>query len=178
MDMDRLRQDANGGMYLYVQGHISRISPEDAHLLEEGSPDIHEGYIRIVYNKCRKAHKTKRYRLARMIMQPSPEKEVDHINHDILDNRRCNLRVCTRSENRRNSRGQANRKHSQYKGVTYLDSEKYGGKALPKPWRAYTRINGKRHWIGYYETEAEAAEAYNEYAQKQFGDFACCNSLE
>jgi len=37
---------------------------------------------------------------------------------------------------------------------------------------------GKRIWLGYYETEIQAAMAYNRYAHKEFGEFACYNRFE
>ena len=42
--------------------------------------------------------------LHRMIMAPASGQVVDHINGDTLDNRRCNLRVCTQADNLKNQR--------------------------------------------------------------------------
>lgn len=94
---------------------------------------------------------------------------VDHINHDKMDNRLCNLRVCTQAENNRNTRGRWKR-YSIYKGVTYVAGES-------KPWKAGTTMGGKSYWFGTYATEAEAAIAYNNGAVKLFGKFACLNAV-
>ena len=103
---------------------------------------------------------------------------VDHINHNTLDNRRCNLRVCTRSENSRNNVGQKTRTGSKYKGVTFHDCRKYAVNATGlKPWRAYTRIAGKRIWFGYYASQEDAARAYNKNAKRLFGEFAYLNDV-
>jgi hypothetical protein len=80
---------------------------------------------------------------------------VDHINQNILDNRRDNLRVVSRSHNAIN-KGKIKRKHKQYstfKGVS-LDKSK-------KCYRAYCTINKKRKHIGRFINEIEAARAYN-----------------
>ena len=113
--------------------------------------------------------------LSRFIMGPSDVMVVDHRNHDTLDNRRANLRVCTRSENCRNNRGRAHKKNP-YKGVCHHDHRKYNPNATgDKPWRAYTRIDGRRIWLGYYKTAEEAARAYDLFALKTFGEFAMLN---
>jgi hypothetical protein len=77
--------------------------------------------------------------------------EVDHINGNTLDNRRVNLRVCTRAENGQNvaTRGGA----SSYRNVFYEASHGQ------KRWRARVILQGKRHHVGWFATEIEAADA-------------------
>mgnify|MGYP003656276584 CR=1 FL=1 len=111
--------------------------------------------------------------LARVLLNAPDGMEADHINHDPLDNRRANLRLCTRSENARNTRGHSSSKNK-YKGVTYHTAGHY---PAGRRWRAYTRVNGKRVWLGYHATEDDAARAYNDYAIKEFGEFACLNDV-
>ena len=99
--------------------------------------------------------------------------DVDHINGDRLDNRLENLRLCSRKENLRNTMKRMNTKKgvasSKYKGI-------YWAKDRNK-WRATIRFNGKNYHIGTFEDELEAAKAYNEYAEKHFGDFARINEI-
>lgn len=91
---------------------------------------------------------------------------TDHRNHDGLDNRRANLRPCTRAENQRNCRVlQGRKKSSKYKGVS-IDKGR---------WRAKIGTGAKRY-LGYFATEVEAAIAYDAAARERFGEFACTNA--
>lgn len=92
--------------------------------------------------------------------------DVDHINHNGLDNRRINLRVCTRSENLGNQRKGINQS-SNFKGVNW---DKFY-----KKWEARIKIYGKRKRLGRFESEIDAAQAYDIAAIKHFGEFACTN---
>ena len=91
--------------------------------------------------------------------------DCDHKNHDGLDNRRENLRVCTRSQNNHNRRP----KRWKFKGV----SPTYGGKR----WRATIRANGKQMHLGAFRTIEEAAAAYDKAALRYFGEFAQTNGF-
>ena len=101
-----------------------------------------------------------------LIMNPEPGYEVDHINGDTLDNRRCNLRLATSQQNRYNSKkSQHKNATSQYKGV-----QLFKGK-----WRARIGHNGVRLYLGKFPSEIEAAKAYDEKALELFGAFARLN---
>ena len=97
--------------------------------------------------------------------------EIDHINRNKLHNRKINLRACSHKENSMNvtkSKGTS----SKYKGV-YLD------KRINKTYiRSGVKIDGIRKHIGYYNTEIEAAIAYDVEAKKIFGEFANLNFKE
>ena len=91
---------------------------------------------------------------------------VDHINGDTLDNRRSNLRICTRGENARNQQLSCSNT-SGFKGVT---------RSGPK-WHAQISAGpGKRRvHIGNFKTPVEAAMAYDAAARKYHGEFARLN---
>lgn len=89
----------------------------------------------------------------------------DHINRDGLDNRRCNLRLVNKSQNNANGV----KKSGKYKGVTFI-------KKLDK-WRAQIMKNYKQIHIGCFDTEIEAAKAYNEKATELFGEYALLNEV-
>lgn len=119
------------------------------------------GSLVYVYTSPRKSRK--HVHLHRMLMNPPDGMEVDHINHDTLDNRRSNLRICTRSQNNMNHRKRSDNV-SGYKGVSYKTSH--------KKWRAAICVGGKSHHIGYYSTPEEAHAARLEVIQKFHKDFA------
>ncbi len=103
-------------------------------------------------------------RLHRLILD-FPDSIIDHANGNRLDNRRCNLRVCTNSQNQAN---RAAMPHcSRFKGVTI---EARTGKFCSQIW-----CNGKRYWLGTFTNETQAARAYDRAALKHFGEFARLN---
>lgn len=109
--------------------------------------------------------KAKKIRLHRLILNDPQGFQIDHINGDTLDNRRCNLRIATHSQNNQNRRKTKGR--SKYKGVYFY--KPYSN------WRAQIQIDGVMKFIGYYPCEESAAKAYNEAALKYFGEFARLN---
>ena len=98
----------------------------------------------------------------RVIMRPLAGFEIDHINHDTLDNQRSNLRICTHQQNIFNSHSHRN-SNSIYKGVCFVVSEKL--------WTA--RITKK--FIGRFDSEIAAALAYDKKACELFGEYAYLN---
>lgn len=108
----------------------------------------------------------KRWYLARYILGiTDSEVQVDHINRNIYDNRRCNLREGTGVQNRYNSIPHYG--SSDYKGVCRFKRD--------NNWRAYIVKDGIQHHLGYFNSEIEAARAYDKAARKYFGEFAYLN---
>lgn len=89
---------------------------------------------------------------------------TDHRNHNGLDNRICNIRPCTRSQNQQNRLPQKN-SFSKYKGVC-----KKGMR-----WLSRISLNNKNIHIGIFDNEVEAAMAYDAKAKELYGDFAYPN---
>lgn len=110
---------------------------------------------------ARRIHRGKTIHMHRFVM--SSDTLYDHINRDKLDNRKSNLRPCTRSQNQANRRTPANNT-SGHKGVCY-DKRRL-------MWRSYIRTNGKQRFLGYYKKIEDAILAYQSAADKYFGDFA------
>lgn len=89
--------------------------------------------------------------------------EIDHANGDKADNRRENLRLATRAQNRANVPKWAGCS-SEHKGVSW---HKRRGM-----WQARITINKRLTALGYYKSELEAAAAYRTAASEAFGEFA------
>lgn len=125
------------------------------------------GYVQAWDNeKKRSVH------MQRLLITPGTGEQVDHINGDKLDNRRCNLRIADRSQNKANSNAYKNNT-SGYKGVFFEKDPR----VKTKKWRAALRINTKLVSLGRYLTKIEAAIAYNMAAKKYFGEFAKLNEV-
>ena len=70
--------------------------------------------------------------LHRIILNCPKGKYIDHINHNSLDNRKCNLRICTISQNNMNRRKSKTHKSSQYKGVSWNNKHIFRGCLIKK----------------------------------------------
>jgi HNH endonuclease len=92
---------------------------------------------------------------------------TDHADGNGLNNRRSNLRACTDAENSRNQRTQRRAKSSRFKGVHFWK--------LRGVWCAAITCNGRRRCLGNYQSETEAALAYDRAAIEYFGVFARLN---
>jgi hypothetical protein len=108
-------------------------------------------------------------KLHNALVTPGPAEVVDHINHDGLDNRRSNLRICTRQENGWNKLRPANNT-SGFKGVSW-----HADRQL---WRAVVHISRRQKYIGSFDTAEQAARAYDTAAVALFGAFAHLNFPE
>ncbi len=105
--------------------------------------------------------------MSRFIIGAKDGELVDHINHDMLDNRKTNLRIATHSQNARNTKKRRTT-INQYKGIALT----VGGK-----FQARIFVDGKLLHLGIFDTQKEAAIAYNKSAKKYFGKFACLNII-
>lgn len=100
--------------------------------------------------------------LHRVIMNSPKGRMIDHKNHDTLDNKRENLRICTNSQNQANSRV-SSRNKSGYKGVS-IDSV---GRI-----RVTIGYKGRNiHIGGSFPSIIEAKRAYDKEAKRLFGEF-------
>lgn len=97
----------------------------------------------------------KKYPLHQFILGKKKGFEIDHINRNKLDNRKQNLRHCTKSQNLRNTKS---------KGFSWHKPS--------KKWVAYITINHKHIHLGYFAGKQKAMQIRKEAEKKYFGEFA------
>lgn len=138
--------------------HSLQIDDSDLHLLR--------GY-RTVALKCggglvrpfaRSGNKS--VAVGRVILGAKAGDVVDHINGNPWDNRRENLRLCSQSDNRANSRVRKGHKTG-FKGVS-INGTRF-------------QATFKGEYLGTFDSASEAAAAYDEAARQEFGEFAAVN---
>lgn len=139
-----------------------KLDPENEHLRSSVSINS-EGYC-FVY--CKESKRTKS--LSRMVLRYDGPLEVDHINRDKSDNRACNLRLSSRSENAAN-KNKIKNTSSRYIGVSWNRKSSV--------WQSKIGFKRKKIWIGSFDSEHEAARMYNLKAIELFGDFASINEV-
>jgi hypothetical protein len=173
--MRKLRRNSNnlnrkpviiGSAAAYVpltHGYIAIIDAEDLERVSRYKWYAHH-YRSKVYAKAT----TTDIFMHRFILKTPKGKDTDHANRNTLDNRKCNLRVCTKSQN---SINRSPKPHSSiYKGVYF-----YCGK-----WKVSTgaRLGRNRKHLGFFESEVEAAKAYDAYIRKIDPEFGYLNFPE
>lgn len=104
--------------------------------------------------------------LHRLLVKTARMETVDHINGNTLDNRKCNLRICTAAQNLCN-RGRPRNNKSGFKGVSF---NKKTGK-----WKAAIGFNKGNMFLGLFADKLAAARAYDAAALQYHGEFAKTN---
>lgn len=110
--------------------------------------------------------KHRKIKMHNLIICKPENKFIDHINRDKLDNRKSNLRLCTKHQNLCNRKKQKNNT-SGYTGVTFDKKT--------KKWVAFICYKRKNKIIGLFINKEEAARKRDKYALKYFGEFASLN---
>lgn len=112
------------------------------------------GYVATKYNGRNQL-------LQRLLLSPSKNEVVDHINRNPLDNRRCNLRIATRQQNQFNL-GVFQNNRTGHKNICAV-----GGK-----FAVYIKKDGKSMYFGRFTTLQKAVDTANEVRKRLFGEFA------
>lgn len=98
---------------------------------------------------------------------PSTELSIDHIDGNVTNNTRSNLRICSHISNMKNQKRPSN-STSGFKGV--------GWHKAARAWTAKIGVNNKRIHLGCFDSSEDAARAYDYAALKYHGDFARTNA--
>jgi hypothetical protein len=137
-----------------VTGHKIILDDEDYEWAVQFTWWIDHGYA-VRWNSEQQRHT----RLHRELLDASPGTEVDHQNHNRLDNQRANLRLVTGTQNRKNRKGSRIGLKGAYRRPNGT-------------WQAMIQTEKKRRWLGNFRTEREAGIAYDLAAVKYFREFA------
>ncbi|WP_273280906.1 HNH endonuclease [Pseudooceanicola atlanticus] len=167
--MDREARICACGQHGFVgltKWHTALFDPEDLDIIAGHlwCVDAKRGRayaVRAVGPKCARRF----VHMHREVVSASQGQDVDHKNHDGIDNRKANLRTATRSQNNANQRPRAGK--SRFKGVHW---HRQSGK-----WHAQIRKGSLRKSLGLFECEEDAARAYDAEAVQLHGQFAATN---
>lgn len=143
-----------------TKGQLARVDPDDLDELGKYCWHAHVSTNGRYY--ARAGSKDGKVYMHRLLTGFPPE--VDHANDDSLDNRRFNLRTCSRSQNGAN-KGKQRHNTSGFKGV-HLHKKK---------WQAKIAVNGVTFCLGVHASPQLAALAYDRKAREMFGEFAKTN---
>ena len=142
-----------------TKGQVTIVDADDYEWLSRYSWYAHWGKTTesfYAYRRAAKAENADRKLIGmhRMIlgMEVGDKRHPDHINNNTLDNRRCNLRILTHSQNLRSNRKMNPLNTSGYRGVTF---HKASGL-----WMAQIQVGGKHVCLGYFHDPLEASKAY------------------
>ena len=105
--------------------------------------------------------------MQKFLMRTPDKMDTDHIDGNKLNNRRCNLRICTRSQNQANQK--SNRGSSRFKGVSW--------ESKPCKWRVDITKDKVKIFLGRFSNELDAAKVYNKAAIELYGEFARLNEV-
>lgn len=136
-----------------TRGYLTMVSPEDMHFLQDRAWSTWSSHGRPKYAGSGAGM------LHALIMNSD---RADHADKNGFDNRRVNLRDCTRSQNAANT---VRENKTGFRGV-FSNSKKWG---------AYIRVNRRAIYLGNFEEKIDAAKAYDVAAIKHFGEFASLN---
>lgn len=157
-----ITQDLLKEHFEYRDGHLWWIKPL-AYQVKVGSQAgcvKSDGYIRITILGI----KYYEHRLVWLYHYGEwPKDQLDHINGIRDDNRIENLREATRQQNSFNKKSFTN-STSKYKGVHWSTRDKV--------WRAQRTLNKKTIYLGSFQTEEDAAEAYRRATVKIHGEYS------
>jgi hypothetical protein len=167
---------SNGPTYSIVttSGIHILVDPEDVKLTTEFS-----WYITLAkpsppgYAIARQRNSRKLVLMHRLIMKPPAGMQVDHINHNTLDNRRSNLRIVTPAENASHRRRPKERTTSKKTRSKYVGVHKSWNW-----WAAQICVNYEHIRLGNFKTQEEAALVYDAAVRKYRGEFGITNFPE
>jgi hypothetical protein len=153
-----------------TRGMVALVDDEDYDLVSRfkwhATRSGRNYYARHRYLVCHRKGPNVQLWIHRLIIKARRWQVVDHINGDTLDNRRCNLRICTATQNTKNRKPSSNNT-SGFKGVTFH-------KRMNR-YQSYITADKKLIHLGTFPDPISAARAYDAAARRLHGEFARLN---
>lgn len=169
----RLRHEQTGGLEVVLKSDYALIPLLRGHFAKVDLDDVKSVssffWTRSKYGYAYSNERGNAGWMHRFVMQCPEGLEVDHIHGDKLDNRKSQLRICTKRQQQGNRWKSKHAKTSKFKGVYFC-------KKLKK-FVAYGREGAKNKRLGTFQDEQDAATAYNRWASLYFGEFAKLNPI-
>jgi HNH endonuclease/AP2 domain len=166
--MKQIRPIRIDGSIAYIpltQGHEAIIDTFNVPVVESKNwfAQVNKPGVRI-YAFCDdySGFKPKKVLLHRLIMDAPTGFDVDHINHNTLDNRNANLRLATRSDNMANRAGLDANNTLGFRGLCRTPKGRYTAKI---------KCRGQKYHIGTYDSAEAAYAAFQIKAKELFGEF-------
>jgi hypothetical protein len=149
-----------------TQGQVALIDDDDFERVDAFKDwyAVWNPHARTFY-AVRHGENTSHIFMHRFILGATRGTKVDHGDHNGLNNRRYNIRLCTSSQNAANDRTPKNNSTG-YKGVTLASNGKFIAKIM---------IHDRYIYLGRFKSALEAARAYDSKARELFGVFAYTN---
>lgn len=142
---------------------------EDYIQLPEGfTIKFDKGGYPLIYFYSTELRKETNFRLHRWVLKEPSGLLVDHINGNVLDSRKSNLRSVTVTQNAQN------KKKAKLNHLGKVPSSSYKGvcKAASGKWQSQIKVKGRSVYLGQFLTEVEAHKAYTLAAKTYFGEYA------
>ena len=145
---------------------IALVDDDDYDLINQYKWSLHVKRYAITNVKIDNKQVTKL--MHRLIMNEPKNMQIDHKNHNGLDNQKNNLRIVTHQQNNMNAI-KINKSSSIFKGVRLHK--------ISNKWESRIQFLKKSYYLGLFKNEKDAAMAYNIKAKELFGEFATLNEI-
>ncbi len=160
-----------------TNGHFAIVDDDDYEELSKYKWHFRYDHVGYAARTIRSAI-TNKYQctlyMHRQIMNAPQELLIDHINHNGLDNRKLNLRICTHWQNAQNKR-MASKNITGFKGI-YMMIKKCPKKVY-RYYRADICLRGVIYYSKCFTNPIDAALEYDKMALKFHGEFALTNAM-
>lgn len=157
-----------------TQGKVALVDDEDYDYLNQWKWCAEKGrYTYYAMRGVRHGRKVEGIRMHRFILNTSKLMEVDHIDHNGLNNQKHNIRNCNTSQNNKNVTSWGK---SKYLGVCFSHSKRKD--KIYTSIQSRIRVNNEVCHLGSCKTEEQAAKRYDTAAIYFHGEFANLNFKE